>query len=67
MKTFGRKSALILSALLATASLGIVGCERDGPLENAGEEIDDAVDDVADEIEDGIDEATDESEAKEES
>jgi hypothetical protein len=47
----------------ASASLGIVSCERDGPIENADEEIDDAidVDDVGDEIEEAVDEATDES------
>lgn len=38
-----------------------VGCERDGPVESAGEEIDNAIDDVGDEIEDVGDETTDES------
>lgn len=39
----------ILWLLLAGAALPIVGCEE-GPLEDAGEEVDDAVDDAADEI-----------------
>jgi hypothetical protein len=40
-----------LPALLASASLGIVGCERDGPVEEIGE----AIDDASDEIEDAVD------------
>lgn len=61
MKVLRHTSTVLLSALLASASLGMVACERDGPVENAAEEIDDAVDDVGDEIEDGVDEATDEN------
>lgn len=54
MKIFKRKTAVLLSALLASISLGIVGCERDGPIEDAGEEIGDVIDDAGDEIEDAV-------------
>jgi len=47
--------ALILASLIALA-----GCEPDGPMENAGEEIDDAVEDVQDTTEDAVDEVEDE-------
>lgn len=56
MKVLRHTSTVLLSALLASASLGMVACERDGPVEDAAEEIDDAVDEVGDEIDDGIDE-----------
>jgi len=39
----------IVCLLLAGAVAPITGCEE-GPLEEAGEEIDDAIDDVGDEI-----------------
>jgi hypothetical protein len=39
----------IVWLLLAGAAVPLMGCEE-GPLEEAGEEIDDAVDDVGDEI-----------------
>lgn len=39
----------ILWLALAAAATPLIGCEE-GPLEEAGEEIDDAVDDAADEI-----------------
>ncbi len=39
----------ILWLMLAGAGVPLVGCDE-GPLEEAGEEIDDAVDDVEDEI-----------------
>jgi hypothetical protein len=45
--------ALILSALLA------VGCERDGPVENAGEEVDDAISDTGNAIEDACEDVKD--------
>ena len=62
MKTLGRSTAVLLSMLLASVSFGIVGCEQDGPIENAGEEIGEAMDDVGDEIEDVVDDADDEIE-----
>ena len=39
----------ILWLMLAGAAVPLMGCDE-GPLEEAGEEIDDAVDDVEDEI-----------------
>lgn len=39
-----------LATLLAASSLGLVGCESQGPFEEAGEEIDQAVDEVEDEV-----------------
>lgn len=39
----------IIWLLLAGAALPIVGCDE-GPLEEAGEEIDDAIDDVGDKL-----------------
>lgn len=61
----------MLSAALLT---GLAGCEREGPLERAGEEIDEAVDtvrngeestsnkvdDAFDEAREGVNDATDE-------
>lgn len=53
------------TALLLCLSLAISGCDQDGPMENAGEEIDDAVEEAgdsaeeaADEVEEEIDDAT---------
>lgn len=46
----------IAAALLAsTLIIPLSACERDGPMEEAGEEIDDAVEDAGDEIEDATD------------
>jgi predicted small lipoprotein YifL len=44
-------AALLVSALLIPLS----ACEREGPLEEAGEEIDEAVEDAGDAIEDATD------------
>jgi predicted small lipoprotein YifL len=41
-------AAILASALMITLS----ACEEEGPLEEAGEEIDDAVEDAGDAIED---------------
>jgi predicted small lipoprotein YifL len=57
------KSALV--ALVCAASVGLAGCEKKGPLEQTGEEIDEAVDTVrnggeestANKVDDAIDEA----------
>ena len=54
-----------LIALVCAVSVGIAGCEKKGPLEQAGEEIDEAVDTVknggkestSNKIDDAIDEA----------
>lgn len=53
------------AALLGTAiALGVAGCEREGTLERAGEEVDEAVDTVRDgeestanQVDDAMDEA----------
>ncbi len=44
-------AALLVSALMITLS----ACEEQGPLEEAGEEIDDKVEDTGDAIEDATD------------
>jgi predicted small lipoprotein YifL len=56
---------LILAALAATAALGLTACEKQGPLEKAGEEVDEAVDTIknggeestANKVDDAVDEA----------
>jgi len=50
--------ASIVGMSAALAMLG--GCDNDGPLENAAEEVDDAIDDTADDIEDAADDLGDE-------
>ncbi|WP_341938631.1 hypothetical protein [Marinimicrobium sp. C2-29] len=46
----------IAAALLAsTFMLGLTACEDDGPLEEAGENIDESVEDSGDAIEDATD------------
>lgn len=65
----------LFAGMLSTALLvGLAGCEREGPLERAGEEIDEAadtvrngeestsskVDDAVDEMRDGVNDAADE-------
>ncbi len=56
-----RGVAIVFFVLFAT--VGLIGCaEQDGPMEEAGEAIDEAVDDVQDAVEDAgeaIDEAID--------
>jgi len=44
-----------LAALLGLGFAALSGCDNDGPLEEAGEEIGDAVEDAGDEIEDALD------------
>lgn len=49
MNTFESKSSLwkgSLIALVCAMSVGLAACEKKGPLEQAGEEIDEAVDTV---------------------
>jgi predicted small lipoprotein YifL len=59
---------------LGVVSLGLLGCEREGPLERFGEEVDEAaenvrnggettenrVDDAIDDVRDGVEDARDE-------
>jgi len=66
--------AASLAALVCTFSLGLAACEKKGPLEQAGEEVDEAVDtmkhggkeststkidDAADEVREGASDAAD--------
>jgi predicted small lipoprotein YifL len=70
MLTTESKSSLLkgsLIALVCALSVGLAACEKKGPLEQAGEEIDEAVDTVknggkestANKVDDAIDEARD--------
>jgi predicted small lipoprotein YifL len=61
------KSGLFKGSLVAIAcalSLGLAGCEKKGPLEQAGEEVDEAVDTVKnggeESTENKVDDAVDE-------
>ncbi len=49
--------AVFFSLLL---SIGLTGCDTDGPAEEAGEEIDQAVDNAGDALEDAADDVEDE-------
>ena len=66
---------LMAAALACTMTLGIAACEKKGPLEQAGEEIDEAIDtvknggeestankldDAVDDVRDGVNDAADE-------
>ena len=61
------KVQTIGAALLCAALLSVAGCEKKGPLEQAGEEVDEAVDTIkrggeestATKIDDTLDEARD--------
>ena len=55
---------LLWAALAATAALSLAACEKKGPLEQAGEEVDEAVDTIkngeestATKVDDTLDEA----------
>jgi hypothetical protein len=56
---------LIWAALAATAAIGVAACEKQGPVERAGEEVDEAVDTIknggeestANKVDDTLDEA----------
>jgi len=41
---FGRLTKLGMAALALSVTLGLAACEKKGPLEQAGEEVDEAVD-----------------------
>ena len=55
----------VWAALAATAALGLAACEKQGPIERAGEEVDEAVDTIknggeestANKVDDALDEA----------
>ncbi len=56
---------VMAAALAATSALGLAACEKKGPLEQAGEEVDEAVDTIknggeestANKVDDAVDEA----------
>ena len=56
---------VVWAALAATAALGLAACEKQGPIERAGEEVDEAVDTIknggeestANKLDDAVDEA----------
>ena len=58
---------VVWAALAATAAIGLAACEKEGPIERAGEEVDEAVDTIknggeestANKVDDAIDEARD--------
>ena len=66
--------SLMLAALACTMTLGLAACEKKGPLEQAGEEVDEAIDtmkrgeestankldDAADDVREGVNDAADE-------
>lgn len=53
---------LTVAALATFFAIGITACERDGPAERAGENIDNAAENMGDRIEDSTDNAGDELE-----
>jgi hypothetical protein len=58
---------ILWAAMAATCALGLAACEKQGPLEKAGEEVDEAVDTIknggeestATKVDDAVDEARD--------
>jgi hypothetical protein len=56
---------VVWAALAATAAIGLAACEKEGPVERAGEEVDEAVDTIknggeestANKVDDTLDEA----------
>ena len=64
---------IIWAALAATAAIGLAACEKQGPVERAGEEVDEAVDTIkhggeestANKLDDAVDEAREAVEDKE--
>ena len=50
------------ATLFLLASLGFAGCSNDGPLEEAGETMDNAAEDAGDALEDAADELEDAAE-----
>jgi hypothetical protein len=61
---------ILWAAMAATAALGVAACEKQGPVERAGEEVDEAVDTIknggdestANKVDDALDEARDAAE-----
>lgn len=48
--------AALFGALAVSLSLGLSACAQDGPVENAGEKIDEAAEDAGDAVEDVVEE-----------
>ena len=57
MTTPSLKNTLLISLLASTLALS--ACEQDGPMEKAGESIDNAVDDSKDALDDAADDIKD--------
>lgn len=63
---------VVWAALAAIAVIGVAACEKQGPVERAGEEVDEAVDTIknggeestANKVDDALDEARDAAEDK---
>jgi predicted aconitase len=60
---------ILWAAMAATAAIGMAACEKQGPVERAGEEVDEAVDTIkngeestANKVDDALDEARDAAE-----
>jgi len=61
---------ILWAAMAATAALGVAACEKQGPIEKAGEEVDEAVDTIknggeestATKVDDALDDARDQVE-----
>ena len=60
---------ILWAALAATAAIGLAACEKEGPLERTGEEVDEAVDTIkngeestSSKVDDALDEARDAAE-----
>ncbi|MBC6904325.1 hypothetical protein DWB84_02425 [Saccharophagus sp. K07] len=51
----------LMLALFGATSFSLVGCDRDGPMEKAGEKVDRAAENTGDAIEDACEKATDEN------
>jgi len=59
------RNAIFLAGLLATLTLGLAACDNKGPVEQAGEEVDEAVhtlknggkETTADKVDDAVDDA----------
>ena len=50
---------LFLLSLIFTGALGLQACEQEGPLENAGETIDEPAEDAGDALEEACEDVTD--------
>ena len=58
-ETDGIRSALFALVLALGTGFALAGCEQDGPVENAGEQVDDAMEEAGDSMNDAADEIED--------